>query len=415
VDSTTRPTFRPPLPWELMTPASPFGAPAALMALADQGPVHRVAMRTGDPFWLVSGHAQARAVLADPRFSADRFRNDSMLRHMSASDRERARSSRAGFFGALDPPEHTRYRRLLTSQFTVRRMRAINPHIERIITEHLDALLADGTTADLVPQFAVPFPSQVICELMGVSADHRAELSHRTGRLFRMDIPVEETLAAKEQLRDVIRAVIERKRRSPGDDVISGLMHRSDADPPLTDDELVNITYILTVAGHETMASMLALGTFAMLEHPAQLAALRADPTLINGAVNELLRYLTVIRMGVMRHASEDIQLAGHLIPAGALVIVSLLAANRDGNLWPRPDELDVTRPHNPHLAFGYGIHQCLGQQLARAELADAFRHLLRRLPNLRLAIPADKVPLRADMSTYGVHSLPVTWDPVLD
>ncbi|MFL6118572.1 cytochrome P450, partial [Actinophytocola sp.] len=136
--------------------------------------------------------------------------------------------------------------------------------------------------------------------------------------------------------------------------MISGLMHHADADPPLTDDELVNITYILTVARHETMASMLALGTFALLEQPAQLAALRADPTLINGAVDELLRYLTVIRMGVMRHASADIELAGHVIPAGALVIVSLLAANRDGAVWPRPDELDVTRPRNPHLAFGY-------------------------------------------------------------
>lgn len=407
------PNLRPPLPAELTARTAPFDPPAALLELGERAPVNRLRLRTGDPFWLVSGYAEARAVLSDPGFSSDRFGRNDLLRHLPEEYRKRLRDerSRAGSFIGMDPPQHTRYRKLLTGHFTVRRMRALGPRIERIVTERLDEMLAAGTTADLVPAFALPVPSLVICELLGVSYGDRAEFQRRTATLLRMDAPIEEVLAAREHLRAFMRGLVEQKRARPGDDLLSTLIHRCGADPALIDDELVNIANLLLVAGHETTANMLALGTFALLERPDQLAALRADPALIDDAVEELLRFLSIVHVGLFRTALEDVELAGHRIRAGETVVVSLLAANRDSGHWPRPGELDVTRGREPHLAFGHGVHQCLGQQLARVEMAVGFTHLLRRLPNLRLAVPAEQVPLRTDMFVYGVYSLPVAWD----
>ncbi|MFC7642253.1 cytochrome P450 [Streptosporangium lutulentum] len=198
------------------------------------------------------------------------------------------------------------------------------------------------------------------------------------------------------------------KRAKLADDMLSGLVH--DADPPLTDAQLTDMALVLLGASHETTANMLGLGTFALLEHPDQLAALRADPALMDTAVEELLRYLSIIQMGVSRVATEDVTLADVKIEAGSTVIIATPEANRDPRHWSEPDRLDVHRPRSPHLAFGHGIHQCLGQQLARAEMKVGLSELLTRLPKLRLAVPADQVPLRNEMLIFGVHSLPVTW-----
>jgi cytochrome P450 len=272
-------------------------------------------------------------------------------------------------------------------------------------------MLDAGTTADLVSAFALPVPSLVICELLGVSYEDREKFQRWTALTIKMDAPIEEVLDAGDRMREFMRELVQHKRSEPADDIISGLIHNSAADPPLTDHELVNIANLLLLAGHETTANMLALGTFVLLERPGQLAALRANPELINNAVEELLRYLTIVHTGLFRVTTEDVELAGERIPARSLVVISLPAANRDAGHWPNPDTLDVTRDRGPHLAFGHGVHQCLGQQLARVEMEVGFAHLLRRLPNLRLTVPAEEIPLRSNMFVYGVYSLPVAWD----
>jgi cytochrome P450 len=208
-----------------------------------------------------------------------------------------------------------------------------------------------------------------------------------------------------------VHRLVADKREKPTDDMISGLIHHAGADPALTDDELVNIANLLLIAGYETTANMLGLGTFVLLQRPDQLAALREDPSRIGDAIEELLRYLSVVHAGVLRFPRQDLELSGEHIPAGSTVMISLLAIHRDKQHWADPEVLDVTRARSPHLAFGHGVHQCLGQQLARVVMTVGYTELLRRLPNLRLDAPPEEVPLRNDMLTYGVHALPIAWD----
>jgi cytochrome P450 len=272
-------------------------------------------------------------------------------------------------------------------------------------------MLAKGNTADLMPEFAFPVPSLVICELLGVRYEDREEFQHRAAGLLQVNAPVKEALANVDALRVFMQRLVADKRANPTDDMISGLIHHAGADPALTDDELINIATLLLIAGYDTTASMLGLGVFVLLQRPDQLAALRDDPSRVGDAVEELLRYLSVINTGTFRFPKEDVVVGGEHLPAGSTVVISLLAANRDKQHWPDPDVLDVTRRRGPHLAFGHGVHQCLGQQLARMEMTIGYTELLRRLPNVRLAVPPEDVPLRNDMLTYGVHALPITWD----
>ncbi|MBW4721921.1 cytochrome P450 [Saccharothrix obliqua] len=390
-------------------PDRPFDPSARQAELAARGPVHRLVMGDGDEAWLITGHAEARAVLADQRLSADRFRSKRVLDKLPPELRELLTDPaiRAGNLLGSDPPDHTRYRKLLTGQFTVRRMKQLAPRVHDIVTGHLDAMTAAGDRADLVTAFALPVPSLVICELLGVPYEDRAEFQERTGTLVQLDVDGAEVVEVIDGLRAFMRDLVRAKREAPADDLLSGLI---EAAPELTDDELVNIANLLLVAGHETTANMLALGTFALLEHPEQLAKLRADPSLVENAVEELLRFLSIIHLGPIRTTKEEITVAGVTIPADTTVIVSVPTANRDPRNLADPDVLEVTRPRPSHLAFGHGIHQCLGQQLARVELAVAFTELLRRLPDLRLDLPPEEVPLRSDMLIYGVHSLPVAW-----
>ncbi|HSV64957.1 MAG TPA: cytochrome P450 [Mycobacteriales bacterium] len=402
-----------PLPPELLQRGRcPFDPPEALDRMRQQSTVSLVELLNGATVWMVTDFDQARAVLSDPRFSSDLLRRSSIFSDMPDEVREQLLDERlrAGSFIGMDPPEHSRYRKLLTGEFTVRRMRLLAPRILAIVTEHIDAMVAAGTSADLVQAFALPVPSLVICELLGVPYADRREFQQRTALLLRLDTAVEELLRISEEMRQFMLRLVTDKRDQPTDDLLSGLIH-GDADPALTDDELVNIALLLLVAGHETTANMLGLGTFALLEHPDQLDALRADPSLIDGAVEELLRYLSIVHVGLMRVAVEPVELDGQEIPAGATVLVSVPETNRDPEHWADPGSLDVTRVRSPHLAFGHGVHQCLGQQLARVEMTVGFTELLRRLPGLRLAVPPQDVPLRSDMAIFGVHALPVRWD----
>ncbi|WP_016698205.1 cytochrome P450 [Actinoalloteichus spitiensis] len=392
----------PGLPLERQCPFSP---PPGLNELRDHRPVSRMTYPDGHEGWLVTGHAQVREVLANPRFSSrgDLARAPIPMGPMAEGTK---RFIPRGALTRMDPPEHTRYRRLLTGEFTVRRMRTLEPMIERIVDHQLDLLADRDQPADLVADFALPVPSLVICALLGVPPADRPLFERHTRTLFTLDTPLEERNTALRSLTTYLGQLVEAKRANPEDDLLSGLV----AGGELDDEELATIGVVLLVAGHETTANMLAHGAFALLQHPDQLALLRSDPALLPGAVEELLRYLSVIHVGPIRTALDDIELDGHLIRAGESVTVSVPAANWDPTRFPEPDRLDITRRTTGHLAFGHGIHQCLGQQLARVEMRIGFGSLLSRFPGLRLAVTPDEVPLRSDMGIYGVHRLPVAW-----
>ncbi|MEV5750639.1 cytochrome P450 [Actinoallomurus sp. NPDC052308] len=384
----------------------PFDPPDEYRLLREEDPVSRLSFPDGKVGWLLTRHEDVRALLSDQRFSSDRLRASSPVRAFPIRPGEPA--FRAGSFIGMDAPEHTRYRRILTRWFTTRRMRELTPRIEQIVAGHLDAMERTGPPADLVPAFALPIPSLVICELLGVPYEDRAAFQSWTGTLLRIDADKEVIYEARDAIWDYIRDLVDRKRREPDDALLSSLVH--DPDDSLTAEELTGVGLLLLVAGHETTANMLALGTFTLLTRPEQLRTLRERPELIDGAVEELLRYLSIVQYGLVRVAREDLVIAGHRVRAGETVVAALSAANRDPEHYPDPDRLDITRPPSQHVAFGHGFHQCLGQQLARAEMKVAYPALFTRFPDLRLAVPPEEVPLRDDMVIYGVYRLPLTW-----
>ncbi|MGN9838207.1 cytochrome P450 [Nonomuraea sp. H19] len=370
-------------------PKCPFDPPPALRGLP---PMSRLEFADGHLGWLATTLEAARAVLGDPRFSARQELKHAAVR--STVPGGAGRPAPPGFFAATDPPEHTRYRRLLTGQFTVRRMRVLEPRIERIAADHLDAMAAAGPPADLVTAYALPIPSMVICELLGVPYEDHEFFQDRSLQLLTRGGDVDRATA---DLAAYLGELVRRKRAAPGDDLISGLTGE------LTDEELTNVAMILLVAGHETTANMLALGVFAVLEdgRPYQ-----------DDAVEELLRWLSILHLGApSRAALEDTEVAGVLVRKGETVALSLPMINRDPNVFEDPDALRLDRPEaRKHLSFGHGVHQCLGQQLARIEMQIGYRMLFERFPRLRLAVPATEVPLKHDSAAYGVTSLPVTW-----
>ncbi|MGG2465734.1 cytochrome P450 [Streptomyces sp. RGM 3693] len=378
----------------------PFDPPEGLAELRAQRPLTRLSYPDGHVGWLVTSHALVREVLADPRFSAR-----AELRHLPFPGASGGNQpAPPGIFTAMDAPEHTRYRRLLTGQFTVRRMRRLTEQIEVITAGHLDAMERHGGPVDLMDVLAQPVPAQVICELLGVPYADRARFQGHALDLFRLDASPERRAAAYAAVQEFLRELLAAKRAEPTEDLLSGLTATD-----LSDEELVNIGFVLLGAGLDTTANMIALGTFALLAHPDQFAALRAEPGIAAQAVEELLRYLSIIP-GTVRTALADVELQGQRIKAGESVTVSVPAANRDPARFADPDTLDLLRPASGHVAFGHGVHQCLGQQLARVELQVVLPALLTRFPTLRLALPAEDVAMRTDTLIYGVHELPVAW-----
>ncbi|MET9343203.1 cytochrome P450 [Nonomuraea sp. NPDC003804] len=372
----------------------PFDPPTGM---ADEA-LGKVRLATGDDVWLVARHHLVRQVLADTRFSSEL---DGGLRGVPLH----AVRPEPGMFIQMDPPEHTRLRRMLTGRFTVQRMNRLRPQIEQIVADQLDVLEQQPRPADLVANFALPIPSLVICELLGVPYEDRQEFQHAAALLVDLTGSPEELEAGMLRLGEYLLELIARKRAEPGEGLIDELL-----DSGLRDEELVGIAVVSLIAGHETTANMLGLGTLALLQHPEQLALVRQSPETARTAVDELLRYLSIIDTVMLRRASIDLELDGQVIPEGDFVSCSLASANRDPALLERPGELDVTRPKTPHVAFGFGPHQCLGQNLARLEMEIAYPALFRRLPKLRLAVPLSEVPFKKDVAVYGVHRLEVEW-----
>ena len=387
---TTLPTAR--------QPDRPFDPPAELIDARRRGPISRLAHPGGQPGWLITGYDLVRSVLADSRFSSRR-------ELLNVVDFE-IPPAPPGEFLLMDEPAHSRYRKPLVRRFTVRRMRLLAERVEQITADCLDAMEQAGPPVDLVTAFAKPIPAIVICELLGVPYQDRSLFQEQIDAFLGGETSDEELMAAYTATQEYLAKLVVDKRANPTDDILSEL-----TDSDLTDEELKGVSLVLLAAGLDTTANMLALGTFALLQNPAQLATLRADPALADRAVEELLRYLSVAK-SFMRTALEDVELGGQTIQAGTTVVLSYHTANRDPERFADPDVLDLSRQHGGHLAFGHGIHQCLGQQLARVELSVALAALIRRFPTLRLAVPAQEIPLRPETADiYGVKSLPVTWD----
>ncbi|MGW4410560.1 cytochrome P450 [Nonomuraea sp. NPDC004702] len=377
----------------------PFDPPAGLAELREQAPVTPLDFPDGHRGWLVTGHAEVRAVLADRRFSS-RYE---FLHHPTVAMGPLP-AAPPGDLTGLDAPEHTRYRRLLTGRFTVRRMNLLTERVRQITADHLDAMERLGPPADLVRVFAQPIPALMICELLGVPYADRDAFQHHAAALAGVDTDEQEQLAAYGELQRYMDGLVQAKRDRPADDLLGDLTATD-----LTDEELAGVGTFLLAAGLDTTANMLALGTYALLSDPVQLDVLRAEPERAAQAVEELLRHLTIAHTGV-RAALEDVELAGRLIRAGESVVVSLSAANRDPRRYADPDRLDLRRDATGHLSFGHGVHQCLGQQLARVELRTALPALVTRFPGLRLAVAPEEVPVRAGTDIHGVLSLPVRW-----
>ncbi|GAB7036640.1 MULTISPECIES: cytochrome P450 [Catenuloplanes] len=374
-------------------PGCPFDPPAELAEARRHGPISRFTHDYGRPGWLVTGFDLVRSVLADPRFSA---RKD-----LLAIGDFTVPAAPPGEFLLTDEPEHGRYRKRLQGRFTVRRMRLLTARIEEITTGCLDEMERTGPPADLVTAFAKPIPTIVICELLGVPYADRGRFQEQVDAFMGGAATDEEVFAAYTATQHYLDELVAAKRAHPTDDILSELTTGD-----LTDEELRGMSLLLLAAGLDTTANMLSLGTYALLEHPAQLAALRADP---ERGVEELLRYLTVAKT-FMRTALEDVELGGQMIEAGTTVALSYHMADHDPERFHAPGTLDVARRDGGHLAFGHGVHQCLGQQLARVEMRVAFTALFDRFPTLRVAGPAGLRPETADV--YGMTSLPVAWTP---
>ncbi|MFD8771495.1 cytochrome P450 [Streptomyces sp. NPDC059916] len=370
--------------------------------LRARGPVHRVLLpKPADDgeAWLIVGHEEARAALTDPRL----VKSPAKL-GFSGLDEELIGTHLL----ITDPPHHTRLRSLVTRAFTARRVESLRPRIQRITDDLLDAMLPHGR-ADLVESFAFPLPLTVICELLGVPDIDRADFRRMSNEVVAPSDRDGE-YATFVELAAYLRDLIEDKRASaPADDLLSALIRTTAEDGDrLSPDELGAMAFILLIAGHETTVNLIASGVRALLVHPDQLAALRADMTLLGGAVEEMLRYEGPVENATYRFTVEDTEVGGTVIPGGSAVLVGLAAAGHDPERFPEPDRFDIRRDARGHIAFGHGLHHCLGAPLARLEGQIALRSLLDRAPALALDGPADDwLP---GMLIRGVRSLPVRW-----
>ncbi|WP_405539157.1 cytochrome P450 [Streptomyces sp. NBC_00075] len=387
----------------------PFDPPPGLRTLTAEKPLAKVRIWDGSTPWIVTGHAAQRALLSDPRVSVDErlpgfpHWNEGM----AAAVAHRPRS----VFNS-DAPEHSGYRRIMTGPFTFKRVEALRPTIQKITDGLVDKLLAGPRPADLVQELALPLPTLMISELLGVPYEDHEFFQEYASRGIAHNVSAEESGRNFMALNEYLVRLVEQKAAEPADDALSDIAARVTSGD-ITVSEAAMMGLGLLIAGHETSANMIGLATVALLEHPGQLAVLRDtdDPKVVAGAVEELLRYLGIIHGGQRRIAKEDIEIGGEVIRAGEGIVVELFSANRDAHVFPEPDLLDLRRPNaRQHNAFGFGIHQCVGQQLARVELQVVYGTLFRRIPTLRLAEPLDRIRFKHDRLAYGVYSLPVTW-----
>jgi cytochrome P450 monooxygenase len=384
-----------PVAFPLRRPGETF-PPPEYQGFRESNGLVSTTLPSGVPVWLVTRHEDVRKVLTDPRISSNPahpgFPRAAKTGGVPSQDEV------PGWFVALDPPEHGRFRRTLIPEFTVRKVRQMRPAIQQIVDERIDAMLAAGDTADLIADFALSVPSLVISSLLGVPNADRDFFETKTRVLVTLTSTDEQRQDASKALLRYLNRLIAIKQKRPGDDLISQLL----AEASLSKQELSGVAMLLLIAGHETTANNIGLGVVTLLSHPQWIGDERA--------VEELLRYYSVADLVCFRVAVEDVEIGGQLIRAGEGIIPLVAAANHDGTVFERPDAFDPGRSARSHVAFGYGVHQCLGQNLVRVEMDIAYRTLFERIPTLELAVPVEELPLKYDGVLYGLHALPVRW-----
>lgn len=386
----------------------PFAPPPEMMKLHAEKPVSKVRLWDGTEHWLVTRYDDQRALYGDQRLSVDT--NKEGFPYPNEAFRNSVTQAPPSFLN-MDDPDHARIRRMVTGAFTIKRIEALRPAIQQMTDDLIDAMLAGPKPVDLVEAFSLALPSLVICALLGVPYDDHEFFQENSSVGLRRDVKREDIRAATMAQLAYLQDQLDVKVTNPGDDLLSDIAARMDAGD-LTRQEASMLGVLLLGAGHETSANMIALGVLALLEHPDQLAIVRDtdDPKVLADAADELLRYLTIVHMGQRRLALEDIEVGGQTIRAGEGIVIPGATGNWEADQFAEPERLDVTRDARRHMAFGFGIHQCLGQPLARLELHIAYQTLFRRIPTLRLATDMDKLPFKNDGLVYGVYEMPVTW-----
>ncbi|MFH8788946.1 cytochrome P450 [Streptomyces roseoverticillatus] len=382
-------------PWE---PAREFAE------LRGRDRMCRVTLPTGDTAWIATRYEDNRQLLSDPRFSR-------AAAARAGAPRVRRAALEARSLTTMDPPEHTRLRRIAVRAFTTQSVDRLRPRIRQVTNRLLDALAAAGPGADLVAGIARPLPVTVICELLGVPAGDQARFG-AWSRVYLSAVghSAEEIENAAASLKGYLARLIGDKRRRPGDDLLSRLAHAPEEER-LDEEELVTFGVTLLVAGVETVVHEISGGVLALLRAPEQWERLRARPALLDSAVEELIRFTpAAVSGGTLRVALEDVELGGVVVRAGEAVLPAVISADRDPGVFPDPDRLDVTRRPNPHIGFGHGPHRCLGAQLARAELGIALGSLIARFPGLRLAVPVAELEWVLHGMQRGPKALPVRW-----
>ncbi|MEV7571353.1 cytochrome P450 [Streptomyces tanashiensis] len=380
-----------------------FDPPSLLLDLSRERPLTRMTYPDGHVGWLVTGHELSREILSNPVFS-----HNYGIGHFPITKKGKQIPPlpvMPGMFIHMDPPEHTKYRKLLTGEFTTRRMNQWADRVDVLAAEHLKAMREQGTSADLVASFVRPLVLQVICELIGIPYEECEKIAQLPDTSNDESIELDDELAAGRESFFYVRDLVQRKRDEPGDDMLSRLIAAGE----LTDQEITNMILLVFVAGYSTTEAALTCSTLALLHHTDRLAEFRANPRSAN-AIEELLRYTTVNQYQIFRTALEDIELGGETIRKDDTVTVSLPAANRDPAKFGCPHALDFDRDTSGQMAFGYGVHMCLGQNLARIVIGAGLRTLVEELPGLELAVPLEEVPLRGRSTVVSMLELPVRW-----
>jgi cytochrome P450 len=390
----------------------PFRLSAEYSELQRSDGMVRVRLEDGSTAWLVTRFKEHREILNDPGVSA--VPTLAGFPHRTAARRNQFEEfpHLSNQFNFLDDPDHQVIRRMLTRSFALRRMELLRPRIQSIVDDLIDNMLASGTEADLVESFALPLPSLVICELLGAPYSDREIFQACSRVLVDASSSADEARLARSEFMEYIYGLIRAKEAKPGDDLLSRLLADHVSSGAISRDDLATNALLLLLAGHETTANMIALGTVALLSNPTQLDLVRStdDPKVIAAAVEELLRYLSIVEGAGKRVALSDLRIGDLTVRAGEGIMASVLLGNHDPRKFDDPESLDVKRDAREHVAFGFGPHQCLGQPLARVELQVVLATLYRRIPNLRLAVPFEQLDFRTPTTIVSLKSVPVAW-----
>lgn len=396
----TLPSFPPPRD-------DPMSPPPVYTELRKANILGKVRLWDGKEAWLITRYEDVRAVLSDPRFSSDMR----LPGYPTVSAAMKVARGKNRTFITMDPPDHTTQRRMLTGEFSIKRVEAFRPKVREIVNLLIDKLMLQEQPADLVEGLTLSTPAYAICELLGVPYEDHDFFQAQALILTSSTASLEEAVAANDALCEkYLRQLVRHKVREPKEDILSRLVVNYVSKGELTEDQVVSLARLLLIAGHETTANTTAMGVLLLLQRPSVWEELRQNPSLVPQAIEEMLRFVDVTHSGKRRVALQDVPVGGQLIRAGEAVIVLSVAANRDEGAFSAPEHFDIHREARHQVSFGYGIHQCIGQPLARMEMHVLFEALLQRMPKLRLAVPFEELEFKTDSLMYGVKALPVAW-----